>query len=265
MTQIIQEKLAEIEHTENIHILHCIESGSRAWGFESPDSDYDVRFIYVRPREYYLRLDKTRDVIEWQLDEVLDINGWDIQKALRLLYKSNPTLFEWNLSPIVYRTTPEWKAVSDIINHYFLKKSGLYHYLSTAKSNYREYLKGEIVRLKKYFYVLRPLLACKWILAEGTPPPMLFSTLMDKFLDEELKPEVQNLLKLKMELPEAGMGRRMDKINAFIDSTMEDIGRKIDSLPPEEHRGWEELNRIFLSLLDCRPTEAQGRPTVAPV
>ena len=154
MEELIKSKLKEIEEKENIKILHCVESGSRAWGFASPDSDYDVRFIYVRPKEFYLRLDKTRDVIEWQLDDTLDINGWDLSKALSLLYKSNPTLFEWNSSPIVYKTTKEWEQIATIINKYFVAKSGLYHYLSTAKSNYREYLKGEIVRLKKYFYVL---------------------------------------------------------------------------------------------------------------
>ena len=90
MREIIQNKLKEIEQKENIKILHCAESGSRAWGFASPDSDYDVRFVYIRPKEFYLKLEQTRDVIEWQVDEVLDINGWDVQKALRLLYKSNP-------------------------------------------------------------------------------------------------------------------------------------------------------------------------------
>ena len=86
MKALINEKLNEIEKRENIKILHCVESGSRAWGFASPDSDYDVRFIYVRPKEFYLRLDKTRNVIEWQLDETLDINGWDIQQLQRFLY-----------------------------------------------------------------------------------------------------------------------------------------------------------------------------------
>ena len=107
MLDIIQKKLGEIEAQEHVKILHCVESGSRAWGFASPDSDYDVRFVYLRRREDYLRLEGIRDVIEWQLDDVLDINGWDIQKYLRLLYKSNPTVFEWDLSPVVYRTTPE--------------------------------------------------------------------------------------------------------------------------------------------------------------
>ena len=105
---VIPEKLREIETREQVKILHCVESGSRAWGFESPDSDYDVRFVYVRRPEHYLRLDRPRDVIEWQLDETLDINGWDLQKALRLLHGSNPTLFEWDRSDIVYRSTPEW-------------------------------------------------------------------------------------------------------------------------------------------------------------
>ncbi len=82
--RVIPQKLAEIEHRENVRILHCVESGSRAWGFSSPDSDYDVRFIYVRTRSDYLRLDGMRDVIEWQLDDTLDINGWDLQKMLRL-------------------------------------------------------------------------------------------------------------------------------------------------------------------------------------
>ena len=221
--EIIPAKLKEIEARENIRVIHCVESGSRAWGFASPDSDYDVRFIYVRPLEYYLRLDKTRDVIEWQLDETLDINGWDLQKALRLLHSSNPTLFEWNNSPIVYKTTPEWAEISAIIEHFFQKKAGLYHYLSTAKKNYREYLKGDMVKLKKYFYVLRPILACRWILEKQTPPPMLFSTLADACLDEALVPAVTDLLRLKMETPEIGLGPRIDIINDYLDASIEEV------------------------------------------
>lgn len=250
MKELIKLKLKEIEEKENIRILHAVESGSRAWGFASPDSDYDVRFIYVRPREFYLRLDKARDVIEWQLDDTLDINGWDVSKALTLLHKSNPTLFEWNSSPIVYKTTDKWKKISAIINKYFVAKSGLYHYLSTAKSNYREYLKGETVRLKKYFYVLRPLLACKWILAEGTPPPMLFSELMDKYLEESIKPDVLKLLDMKMRNPEIGEGKRFDKVNAYIDRNIDAVEELIKSLPATQDNGWDELNNVFMLLLE---------------
>ncbi|MGM9665499.1 MAG: nucleotidyltransferase domain-containing protein [Eubacteriales bacterium] len=250
MEKLIKEKLVEIEQKENVRILYCAESGSRAWGFASPDSDYDVRFVYVRPKEFYLRLDKTRDVIEWQLDETLDISGWDLQKALRLLRSSNPTLFEWNFSPIVYRSTEAWQKVSSVMERFFVAKSGLYHYLSMAKRNYREYLKGETVRLKKYFYVLRPLLACKWILAKGTPPPVLFKTLADTCLDDELKPDIDKLLELKMRAPEIEEGKRIDRINDYLDKSIEDIEKAIEKMPKQSAPKWDELNSIFLTLIE---------------
>lgn len=171
MYEIINETLKKIEQQENVRILMAVESGSRAWGFASPDSDYDVRFIYARPVEDYLRLDTVRDVIEMPIDDMLDINGWDINKALRLLYRSNPTFFEWVSSPVVYRDNGFLTKIKPIIPKYFMAKKGLYHYLSMAKSNYREYLKGEMVRAKKYLYVLRPILACKWILDRNSSPP----------------------------------------------------------------------------------------------
>lgn len=109
----IQQKLLEIEKKETVKILHAVESGSRAWGFASPDSDYDVRFIYIRRKEDYLRLNESKDVIDWQLDEVLDINGWDLKKVLKQFYRGNATLFEWSNSPIVYKTTELWKQIYD--------------------------------------------------------------------------------------------------------------------------------------------------------
>ena len=244
--EIIPAKLKEIEARENIRIIHCIESGSRAWGFASPDSDYDVRFIYVRPQEFYLRLDKTRDVIEWQLDDTLDINGWDLQKALRLLYNSNPTLFEWNSSPIVYKTTAEWAEISAVIGTFFQKKAGLHHYLSTAKTNYREYLRGDMVKLKKYFYVLRPILACRWILQKHTPPPMRFSDLAEACLDEALKPAVNDLLQKKTETSELGLGPRVDIINDYLDASIEEVEELIRTITENEKVTWDELNALFL-------------------
>ena len=178
MRKKIKEQLRRIEDAENIKILLAVESGSRAWGFASPDSDYDVRFVYIRSLEDYLRLDAIRDVIELPIDDVLDINGWDLQKTLRLLHKSNPTLFEWFSSPIVYKKTEFSDKFRDLMMHYFSPKKTLYHYVSMAEGNYREYLKGDLVKAKKYFYALRPVLACQWILDRGTPPPMLFSELL---------------------------------------------------------------------------------------
>lgn len=249
MKEIIVEKLIEIEEKENVHVIHAVESGSRAWGFASPDSDYDVRFIYVRPREFYLKLEKTRDVIEWQLDETLDINGWDLQKALRLLHISNPTLFEWNNSPIVYKTTGKWAEIRLEINNYFSAKSGLYHYLSTANSNYQEFLKGDMVKLKKYFYVIRPLLACKWILDKECPPPMLFTELVKAELKADMKPIIDDLLRIKMNTPEMGEGKRIDKLNEYIETNLVLLKDTIDAMPQEYKANWSRLNELFLSIV----------------
>ena len=246
MRQKIIEKLKEIEEKENIKILLAVESGSRAWGFASPDSDYDVRFIYVRELEDYLRLNKMRDVIELPIDKELDINGWDLQKTLRLLYKSNPTLFEWFTSPIIYKETASAGKIRNLMTKYFSTKKSLYHYISMAEGNYREYLKGEKVRAKKYFYVLRPVLACRWILEKETPPPMLFEELMKAELPEELLKDVERLLELKMNSPEICEIDRMDRVNKYLDREILEIKEKVKLLDAGEKVEWEELNRVFL-------------------
>lgn len=249
MYDIINQKLDEIEKTENVKILYAVESGSRAWGFASQGSDYDVRFVYVREKDFYLRLDKTRDVIEWQLDDILDINGWDLIKALRLAHNSNPTIFEWSLSPIVYRLSDEWNIVVEKLNRYFRPKSGLYHYLSTAKNHYSELLKGDAVKLKKYFYTLRPLLAAKWIIDKNSPPPMSFLTLMREYLDGEIKSEVEKLISIKIDTPEISEWKHVDVINEYIEENIADISEKLKTIP-DEKRDWEELNELFITILN---------------
>lgn len=249
MRELILQKLKDIEQTENVRILHAVESGSRAWGFPSPDSDYDVRFIYIRKPEFYLKLEKTRDVIELPINDMLDINGWDLNKTLRLLHGSNPTLFEWLSSPIVYRQTDFLDRIRPILDSYFSCKSGLHHYLSMAEGNYRDYLKGDMVRAKKYFYVLRPILACKWILHKHTKPPMLFRELMEAELDEDLKPAVERLLDLKMNAPEIREIPRVDAINRYLDRSIEEVKQEIARLPEEARADWDLLNQLFLEVL----------------
>jgi len=248
MKDIICKKIKEMEQRENIKVLYAVESGSRAWGFESPDSDFDVRFVYARPREFYLRLDKTRDVIEWQLDETLDINGWDLQKALRLIHSSNPTIFEWNNSPIVYKTTSEWNCVKAEMPRYFNIKSGLHHYYNTALNTYKTYFKIETIKLKKYFYVLRPLLACKWILREKTVPPVLFSKLLDTESDQKIQSDVNNLVSLKMQTPELGENGRIAQLDEYIELSLSSVKIGIDSLPSERKADWEGLNKLFITI-----------------
>lgn len=246
MKETILKKLNEIERTENVKILLAVESGSRAWGFASPDSDYDVRFIYVRPKNEYLRLDRGRDVIEYPIDDVLDINGWDLDKALKLLYKSNPTLFEWFSSPVIYKEAPFADEFRSVMRGYYSSKRGLSHYLSMARNNFREYLRGETVKAKKYFYVLRPVLACQWILDHGSPPPMLFSELMEAELAADIRPEVERLLELKTNSPEVKVIPKIESLNRYLDMSIEDVQERIRKLQDDTPRDWETLNRLFL-------------------
>ena len=250
MKELIQEKLREIEQREECRILLAVESGSRAWGFASPDSDYDVRFIYVRPEKAYLRLDRTRDVIEVPINDELDINGWDIDKTLRLLHKSNPTVFEWFSSPIIYQTSAFADQFRPIMQKYFSSKAGLWHYLHMAEGNYRDYLRGEMVRTKKYFYVLRPILACKWILEKGTPPPMLFTDLVKSELPDDLSETVNQLLDLKMNSPEIKEIPRIDQLNRYLDAGIVSVKEQIEKLPNTPVQDWNELNELFFSVLE---------------
>lgn len=249
MKEIIQAKLCELERREEVRILFAAESGSRAWGFESPDSDYDVRFVYVRPTEWYLRLEETRDVIEEPIDSVFDMAGWDLSKALRLVYRSNPTLFEWLDSPIVYRSSERYEKLRETARKYFQPKSALYHYLNMAKNNYRNYLKCDMVKAKKYFYVLRPLLACRWILEKGCPPPVRFAELAEQQMEPGLKPQLERLLELKRNAPETKEIEKISELNAFIDEELEGIERMTREQKRRGENGWEELNRLFLSEL----------------
>lgn len=248
MQKIIKDKLKEIEEKENVTILMAVESGSRAWGFASPDSDYDVRFIYVREKEDYLRLDTVRDVIDWQLDDVLDINGWDVKKALQLMHNSNPTIFEWCESPIVYRTSEAFEQMKQLRKAYFSPKKSLYHYLHMAESNYKKFLQCDQIKVKKYFYVLRPILAAKWIAAKKIWPPMLFSELMEAELEEDLKPETERLLVMKKEMDEMELVPGSRKINAYVESNLEKFKKLADDMPKTE-TSWDSLNRYFRSLI----------------
>lgn len=248
MRALIQQTLADLEARENVRVLLAAESGSRAWGFPSPDSDYDVRFLYVRPWQDYLRLEGRRDVIELPNSDLLDVSGWDLDKTLKLLYRSNPTLFEWFSSPIVYRTSSFAEKFVPFMQPYFSTKRGLWHYLSMAEGNYHEFLKGfGQVKLKKYFYVLRPVLACRWIIERSAPPPMCFSDLVTAELDPALRPVVEELLAQKMNAPEIKRIPAIQELNAYLEDSIADVKNQVRRMPDAPVPDWGELNALFLS------------------
>lgn len=220
----VHERVAAIldgvEDEHGVRILFAVESGSRAWGFASPDSDYDVRFVYVRPAEWYLSLGKRRDVIELPIRDDMDVNGWDIRKALPLLLKGNPAMLEWLQSPIVYRRTPEvddLAALADRINH---RKAACHHYLHLGLNAFRSQIVGQArVRLKKYFYCLRPALALLWARTHacGRLPMDLPTLLAGAELPPSLRLAVDGLLEAKERSSEMGEGNRIPVIDAFLE------------------------------------------------
>lgn len=218
MKDKIVENLQKIEAQDDVVIFYACESGSRAWGFPSKDSDYDVRFLYVRPVDWYLSIVEKRDVIERPLTDQLDINGWDLKKALELFRKSNPPLLEWLDSPIIYQERYTVAAqMRELAKTYYSPSACIYHYLHMAQGNVREYLKGDRVWVKKYFYVLRPILAIKWIEQGYGVAPTSFRVLLERVVPAgELKDKITALIEQKSMGDELDYGARIPAISDFI-------------------------------------------------
>ncbi|SMC29667.1 hypothetical protein SAMN02745857_04002 [Andreprevotia lacus DSM 23236] len=231
----IQTELDAIEARRDVKVLFACESGSRGWGFASPDSDYDVRFIYVHKLDWYLQVEPQRDVIEMPISDELDISGWELRKALQLLRGSNPTLFEWLDSPVIYREDATLAStLRALAPGFFSSRKGRWHYLAMAHKNFRGYLQGDTVRLKKYLYVLRPLLASQWVDEGRGMPPMRFAELADVMVrDVALRDEINQLLAVKMKAGEAEYGARFPLIHAFIEQQLERVTELPDYKRPE--------------------------------
>lgn len=244
--QEIGRRLRDIEQHHSVIILFAVESGSRAWGFQSTDSDYDIRFVYKHNVDWYLSITKKRDVIEDPLDEIFDFSGWDIQKALWLFSKSNPPLLEWLKSPIIYLEQGNFRSdLRDLEEKYFSVKACILHYLHMANGNYREYLKTETVKTKKYFYVLRPLLACEWIRRNKAPPPMEFEKLANEILDDDsVKNRVFDLLSRKRNNEELGEGPSIPTLNKYIEETISFYETYASSIE-KNVVDIEQLNNLF--------------------
>lgn len=227
-----QIKLIEEEH--DVRVLMAIESGSRAWGFASADSDYDVRFVYVHKPEWYLRVFPQRDVIEVPIDPVLDINGWELRKSLQLLCKSNGALAEWVNSPVTYVEDSEFRAEIMGLQKALLNPRALfYHYFSMARGKYEVVTTSDEPRLKDYFYLLRAALCCEHLIRKGSTPPVLFSDLLaDYCLSHSsfaLAPVIHGWLEKKQQATEKNTIPRNAMIDSWVKMVLEDAGKN----PPE--------------------------------
>jgi predicted nucleotidyltransferase len=249
----VQRLIRLTEETQDVRVLLAVESGSRAWGFPSRDSDYDVRFVYIHRKEWYLSIDSEskRDVIERPVEDLIDLSGWDIRKALRLFAKANPPLIEWLSSPIVYvddgTVRPEMERLLAI---YYEPRSCMYHYMHMAERNYRDYLKGPVVWIKKYLYVLRPVLAIKWIEQDRGPVPMEFNRLLVTIEEQRtLINEIAQLISRKLNGDELDRGPENAAIGKFIENEMKMYAEK-GLQKTFEAPDYGPLNTVFGRLLE---------------
>ncbi len=245
----IQRRLSLIEQENDVRIIYACESGSRAWGFASQDSDYDVRFIYVKKAADYLRIEKQRDVIETPIDGIYDINGWDIKKALGLLKKSNPTLIEWLESPIIYRCDDTLiSLLKPMLVEYFSRNSLIYHYLNMARNDWRNDIEKGNVTAKKYLYTLRALLCIDWIKRYNSIPPVNFQSMLEALPEAtDIQDEIKWLLDIKAQGMEKDFIRRNDVIDKYILNNFE----YRDEIKPniEKQLDWSPLNQLFLTAI----------------
>ena len=246
----ILSELRKIETREDVKILFAVESGSRAWGFPSPDSDFDVRFVYARPRDWYLSLTPGRDVIELPLEGDDDINGWDIRKALGLALKPNPVLLEWLSSPIQYI----WDDTVCNHLHAFTRKIAhgtacRHHYMRMTTLQRGD---GETIKLKTYFYALRAAMALRWIDIHAEAPPMNFQHLMHGIdIPSNLESEIEMLLLKKKSTVELGKGPRIPSIEAFLDTAISSVTNVTSfSRPPREKaRHQKQGDELFRAII----------------
>ncbi len=233
MRERIDERLVELEVEHGFRILYANESGSRAWGFASADSDYDIRFIYVWPHERYLSVSLPPETFDFGVDEnALDISGWDLRKALRLFRKSNASVTEWISSPIVYREEVEfmerWRG---LVGSVFSPKASAAHYRGLGKNIWAGIASDGQTTAKRYLYVLRAVCAARFVLDRGAPPPVLFSELMGQVdIVPELGRVIDEMVANKATGDEGDGISRSALLDTFIGSSLESIATEVDAL-----------------------------------
>ncbi|MDH5178310.1 MAG: nucleotidyltransferase domain-containing protein [Gammaproteobacteria bacterium] len=240
---------------QHVTVLYACESGSRAWGFPSPDSDYDVRFIYCHDPDWYLSLYEERDVIEQPINDLLDISGWDLRKAMGLLSKSNGPLLEWLHSPIVYQQVDNVTiTLRELARKSYRPGNGVYHYLGMAKRGWANLAGVGQIKLKRYFYVLRALLCCEWIISEKTIPPVEFPVILARFYPKgDFRGAVDELMQLKSRSNETDILEREQYKTLFsvVDRRIGDLLVFIKNNFPENKPSFDkaEFNEAFRHII----------------
>lgn len=248
MNLLVPEKLRSLETSCGIRIVYAAESGSRACGTASPESDFDVRFIYIRRQEDYLRLERTSDVLEFPISDGWDLVGWDLSKLLRLLQNSNPQLYEWLGSPVVYIDDGFSRRLRPLLEHYYSQKTFTMHYLNQMGGRLRRALQSDPTSVKHYLYAFQYLLATRWCMERCSPPPVRLEELA-VLLPEEYREDLQALLRHKISFPNQPLIPRQERLDAFLTAEKTILSHQAALIPPEAGKGWEPLNKFFLQEL----------------
>ena len=252
MIEEIKKEIIRLEEQHDIKILYAVESGSRAWGFASTDSDWDVRYFYIHRLDWYLKIDILKDSQEEILENDIDLSGWELKKALKLFRKSNPPMLEWLDSPIIYSENYSTATrLRKLKKEYFNPKSCMHHYFNMANNNFKHYLEKDMVRTKKYLYVLRPILACEWIKNNETMAPMEFDELVKTQVhDQQIKTEIELLLVRKKSGEELSEEPKNKLLHSYLENKLQyfyDYLQTMEKgLPPET----ELLDKLFIETLE---------------
>jgi predicted nucleotidyltransferase len=254
----IRDKLEHLEKEHNVTILHAIESGSRAWGFPSKDSDYDVRFIYVHPMEHYLSIDRKRDVVETPIlhDDFLgvefDMSGWDIKKALGLAIRGNVVVHEWMTSPIIYQANEQYtEIITDFLKDVAKLESYFYAYRNKTYRSWIDARDNADIRIKDYCYSLRCALCIEWVKTHKTPPPMDLPSLLAALkIGKNITDTIDGLITMKEQSSEKDTMKREPLLDNFIDSAFtQDYERPLKEL--QENENINIANELFLTILEA--------------
>lgn len=251
MKEKIIKYLDEIEKEKDIKILLACETGSRAWGFPSTDSDYDVRILYVHKRDWYLSLSEKKDSIDLMFENNdIDISGWDLRKSLRLLQKSNPPLLERIQSPILYKFDASFLIeMNELAKAHYSKIATIHHYLSMSKKIIEELREKNDYKLKKFFYALRSATACKWIIEKDEIPPIEFQKMVDGLnIEKSLLSRISQLIELKATISESYHHKGENELFKFIESCIFSAEEMKNSLPSSKGNS-EDLNLFFLKTI----------------
>lgn len=244
----IHDALKQVETKYQVKILYACETGSRAWGFPSPDSDYDVRFIYRHERDWYLSLSDRKDTIEF-MDGDLDVTGWDLRKCLKLLKKSNGPLIERFQSPVVYFTEEAFvHEFNLLIEAYYSPTAAFYHHYSLAQKFWEELKEKNEIKLKAYFYLIRSLLSYNWIVRNKTVLPMHIEGLM-KYIDKGNAEALRKLIALKATVGESYLYPKSEAMQTLVTDLFSFIKPSKDNLGVN-NQDYALLNNFFLKTLN---------------